>query len=183
MLINQISVKNFSKRLSTRLLALTALWVTFIVMTIGYTMALSWRIEDAARTQSIVGQMPGQIYRMVILVDERYPQVNFEAEMRAFDMSLGIFDIAAAQEFLSTTEAERAALSRFRAAWNESVKTHCASMKARSHCVTRGYILSFKGASGFRIPMACGIISNAVSPNSCSKSCLKSFVPGLRSRR
>ncbi len=122
MLINQISVKNFSKRLSTRLLALTALWVTFIVMTIGYTMALSWRIEDAARTQSIVGQMPGQIYRMVILVDERYPQVNFEAEMRAFDMSLGIFDIAAAQEFLSTTEAERAALSRFRAAWNESVK-------------------------------------------------------------
>ena len=120
--MTQTSVKNFSKRLSTRLLALTALWVTFIVMTIGYTMALSWRIEDAARTQTIVGQMPGQIYRMVILVDERYPQVNFEAEMRAFDMSLRIFDFPAAQDFLSINDKDRAGLSRFRLAWLETVK-------------------------------------------------------------
>ncbi len=132
--------KDFSKRLSTRLLALTAVWVTFIVLTIGYTMALSWRIEDAARTQSIVGQLPGQIYRMAILVDARYPQINFDAEMKAFDMSLNIFDMPAAREFLSTSEESEAALSEFKTRWQADVRPLLVEMRSH-HLFTQSPVI------------------------------------------
>ena len=129
--MKQGQVKDFSKRLSTRLLALTALWVTFIVLTIGYTMALSWRIEDAARTQSLVGQMPGQIYRMIILIDERYPQANFEAEMVAFENSLNLFDMPVARSFVTAPGGDERELEGFRRDWNSMIRPLLENMRAK----------------------------------------------------
>ena len=125
------ALKDFSKRLSTRLLALTALWVTFIVLTIGYTMALSWRIEDAARTQSTVGQLPGQIYRLVIMVDKRYPQVNFDAEMEVFEEALGIFEHPSARSFLTAPGHDPAELDSFKREWRSMVRPLLESMRSQ----------------------------------------------------
>ena len=41
--------------LSTRLLLLTLLWVSFIVVSVGYTMLLNWELEASAATVRTVG--------------------------------------------------------------------------------------------------------------------------------
>lgn len=75
-------------RLSSRLLMTTALWVTFMVAAIGYSMALSWEIESSARTQSLVASLNGKVYRSNLMVDRHFSQAQFEAQIAAVDTTL-----------------------------------------------------------------------------------------------
>ena len=43
--------------LSTRLLLLTLLWVSFIVVSVGYTMLLNWELEASAATVRTAGKV------------------------------------------------------------------------------------------------------------------------------
>lgn len=75
-------------KLSSRLLLTTALWVTFMVAAIGYTMALSWQIETSARAQGVVAGMSAQIYRANLLVDSRFSEEAFERQLLVMNNSL-----------------------------------------------------------------------------------------------
>ena len=52
----------FYDRLSTRLITLTALWVTFIICAIGYQMYLSQQVQTAGAYQYEVGSLPARVY-------------------------------------------------------------------------------------------------------------------------
>lgn len=86
-----MAIKRFSdlyKSLSARLLLTTALWVTFMVSAIGYTMGLSWEIERSARTQSVVASMPSALYRANVLADPHFPDTAFYNQLDGFTRSL-----------------------------------------------------------------------------------------------
>lgn len=76
------------KSLSARLLVTTAVWVTFMVSAIGYTMGLSWEIERAARTQSVVASMPSVLYRANVLADPHFPESAFLNQLEVFGNGL-----------------------------------------------------------------------------------------------
>ena len=44
--------------LSTRLLLLTLLWVSFIVVSVGYTMLLNWELEASAFSRMTTRRAP-----------------------------------------------------------------------------------------------------------------------------
>ena len=52
--------------LSTRLLLLTLLWVSFIVVSVGYTMLLNWELEASAATVRTVGELRHHAYRLLV---------------------------------------------------------------------------------------------------------------------
>ena len=80
----------FSQSLSTRLLCLTAIWVTFIVTSIGYTMMLSWKFECASEVVTQVTNMRAQIYRAHILVDPRFENKEFQDVIVRFKASMNM---------------------------------------------------------------------------------------------
>ncbi len=52
-----VRISAFFKSLSSRLLLLTLLWVSFIVSSIGYTMLLNWELEASAAAKSTVDEL------------------------------------------------------------------------------------------------------------------------------
>ncbi|MGN1209928.1 MAG: hypothetical protein ACI4SV_06465, partial [Duodenibacillus sp.] len=75
-------------RLSSRLLMTTALWVTFMLAAIGYSMALSWEIESSARTQSLVASLNGKVYRSSLMVDRHFSDAQFAEQIDVVDATL-----------------------------------------------------------------------------------------------
>lgn len=74
--------------LSTKLLALTAIWVTFIVSIIGYTMYLSTIAEESAAVVNLVSTMRAQIYRANRFTESPYTQDMFQQEIDYFDLGM-----------------------------------------------------------------------------------------------
>ena len=97
------NISGIYANLSTRLLLTTALWVTFMVSAIGYTMALSWEIETSARNQGIVAGMSAQIYRANLLVDGRFEETEFKDQLKVFDRSLETIKRRDTWDFLADT--------------------------------------------------------------------------------
>ena len=62
----------FYDRLSTRLITLTALWVTFIICAIGYQMYLSQQVQTAGAYQYEVGSLPARVYRLNLFADRAF---------------------------------------------------------------------------------------------------------------
>lgn len=99
MVIKKIS--DLYRSLSARLLVTTALWVTFMVSAIGYTMGLSWEIERSARTQSVVASMPSILYRANVLADPHYPETRFFIELNTFGDALSAIKQRDSWDFLT----------------------------------------------------------------------------------
>ena len=78
----------WARSLSTKLLALTALWVTFIVGIVGYTMYLSSVAEESAAVVNLVSTMKTQIYRANRFTEPAYSQELFQQEIDYFDLGM-----------------------------------------------------------------------------------------------
>ena len=70
--------------LSNRLLTLTALWVTFIGLLLGYTVALGWQMEASSMTVNRLENMKTLVYRMNAAMDESTAPSTFDSSTRQF---------------------------------------------------------------------------------------------------
>ena len=70
------------KRLSTRLLLLTAIWVSFISSMVGYTMWLNWELEASAASTQAIANIRYHVYRAEQFTQSKYPDVEFDNEIR-----------------------------------------------------------------------------------------------------
>lgn len=78
----------FYDRLSTRLITLTALWVTFIICAIGYQMYLSQQVQTAGAYQYEVGNLPARVYRLNLFADRAFGGEDFATQYRAIDEAM-----------------------------------------------------------------------------------------------
>lgn len=78
----------FYDRLSTRLITLTALWVTFIICAIGYQMYLSQQVQTAGAYQYEVGSLPARVYRLNLFEDRAFGGEDFATQYRAIDEAM-----------------------------------------------------------------------------------------------
>lgn len=78
----------FYDRLSTRLITLTALWVTFIICAIGYQMYLSQQVQTAGAYQYEVGSLPARVYRLKLFADRAFGGEDFATQYRAIDEAM-----------------------------------------------------------------------------------------------
>ena len=78
----------FYDRLSTRLITLTALWVTFIICAIGYQMYLSQQVQTAGAYQYEVGSLPARVYRLNLFADRASGGEDFATQYRAIDEAM-----------------------------------------------------------------------------------------------
>lgn len=78
----------FYDRLSTRLITLTALWVTFIICAIGYQMYLSQQVQTAGAYQYEVGSLPARVYRLNRFADRAFGGEDFATQYRAVDEAM-----------------------------------------------------------------------------------------------
>lgn len=78
----------FYDRLSTRLLVLTALWVTFIICAVGYQMYLGQKVQEAGIYQYEVGSMPARVYRLNLFAERVDSSAEFASLYRTIDESL-----------------------------------------------------------------------------------------------
>lgn len=78
----------FYDRLSTRLITLTALWVTFIICAIGYQMYLSQQVQTAGAYQYEVGSLPARVHRLNLFADRAFGGEDFATQYRAIDEAM-----------------------------------------------------------------------------------------------
>ena len=78
----------FYDRLSTRLITLTALWVTFIICAIGYQMYLSQQVQTAGAYQYEVGSLPARVYWLNLFADRAFGGEDFATQYRAIDEAM-----------------------------------------------------------------------------------------------
>ena len=78
----------FYDRLSTRLITLTALWVTFIICAIGYQMYLSQQVQTAGAYQYEEGSLPARVYRLNLFADRAFGGEDFATQYRAIDEAM-----------------------------------------------------------------------------------------------
>ena len=76
------------KSLSARLLLLTLLWVSFIVVSIGYTMSLNWQLEASAAASKTVGDLRYHTFRTALFAQHVYPEADFASEVAAISQNL-----------------------------------------------------------------------------------------------
>lgn len=74
--------------LSTRLLLLTLLWVSFIVVSVGYTMLLNWELEASAATVRTVGELRHHAYRCGFLAHDDASRADLRSEIDAFNIEM-----------------------------------------------------------------------------------------------
>ncbi len=86
--MNPLRIIRFYDRLSTRLLTLTALWVTFIICAIGYQMYLGQQIQSAGAYQYEVGRLPARVYRLNLFADRVFHGEQFASQYRAIDEAM-----------------------------------------------------------------------------------------------
>lgn len=83
--MNLRSLIRFYDRLSTRLLTLTACWVTFIICAVGYQMYLGAQVQAAGEYQYDVGRLPAHVYRLNLFADKSFNAADFAAQYRAIE--------------------------------------------------------------------------------------------------
>ena len=78
----------FYDRLSTRLIALTAIWVTFIICAVGYQIYLGHKVQEAGDYQYEVGSMPARVYRLNLFTERVFSGADFASQYRAIEESM-----------------------------------------------------------------------------------------------
>lgn len=86
------SIKRYFTSLSTRLLLLTLIWVSFISVSIGYTMMLNWQLEASAAATRTITDMHYRAYRAALYAQPEYADGMFEAEIASFNKELGLLN-------------------------------------------------------------------------------------------
>lgn len=128
------------KSLSARLLVTTALWVTFMVSAIGYTMGLSWEIERSARTQSAVASMPSALYRANVLADPHFSEAAFVNQLEVFGKALEAIKDRDALDFLAD---DLVGLEVFDREWEYVIKPLLINARLKSEPIEMGRIEQF----------------------------------------
>lgn len=78
----------WQRSLSTRLLILTIVWLLLALSAIGYTLALSWKLEGGAAAINDAGSLRMRTYRLAFLLDEGAPRERIEKEKQQFVQTL-----------------------------------------------------------------------------------------------
>lgn len=86
--VNLLRRIRFYDRLSTRLLVLTAMWVTFIICAVCYQMYLGQKVQEAGVYQYEVGSMPSRVYRLNLFAERTENGQEFASLYRAIDESM-----------------------------------------------------------------------------------------------
>ncbi len=128
------------KSLSARLLVTTALWVTFMVSAIGYTMGLSWEIERSARTQSVVASMPSALYRANVLADPHFSEAAFVNQLEVFGKALEAIKDRESWDFLAD---DLVGLEVFDREWEYVIKPLLIDARLKSEPIEMGRIEQF----------------------------------------
>lgn len=74
--------------LSARLKLLTALWVGSALLSVIFTLILSWRLEGASTAINDAGSLRMQTYRLTHLVHEKEPFYQIDRQIEAFEYTL-----------------------------------------------------------------------------------------------
>lgn len=77
-----------AKSLTTKLLVLTVIWLIFAILSIGYTLALSWKLEGGAAAINDAGSLRMKTYRMAYLVSIKAPSERVVHETENFESTL-----------------------------------------------------------------------------------------------
>lgn len=80
------------RSLSTRLLLLTLLWVSFIVTSIGYTMFLNWRLEASAAAKYAASELRFSALRLETAVLPGFEDEHFARELETVERLYGVLD-------------------------------------------------------------------------------------------
>ena len=76
-----MKIPKFFRSLSTRLLFLTLLWVSFIVSSIGWTMLLNWELEASAAAKFSIAELRMQVYRSAYFTQPIFPEKLLDDEL------------------------------------------------------------------------------------------------------
>ncbi|MBE5692109.1 MAG: HAMP domain-containing protein [Sutterella sp.] len=76
-----MKIPKFFRSLSTRLLFLTLLWVSFIVSSIGWTMLLNWELEASAAAKFSIAELRMQVYRSAYFTQPIFPEKLLDEEL------------------------------------------------------------------------------------------------------
>lgn len=76
------------KSLTSKLLVLTVIWLVFAILSIGYTLALSWKLEGGAAAINDAGSLRMKTYRMAYLVSIKAPNERVMKEATDFENTL-----------------------------------------------------------------------------------------------
>lgn len=74
--------------LSTKLLILTIAWLLLAMISIGYTLVLSWKLEGSAAAINDAGSLRMRSYRLALEVSTGTPWAMIEKETQAFSLIL-----------------------------------------------------------------------------------------------
>lgn len=94
------------KRLSTRLLLLTLLWVSFISTMVGYTMWLNWELEASAASTQLISDIRYHAFRAAQFTQKNYPYIAFTQEVSHINQKLRELDEGDPWRPLSVPKAE-----------------------------------------------------------------------------
>ena len=74
--------------LSTKLLVLSVLWLVVAMVSIGFTLLLSWKLEGGAATINDAGSLRMRTYRTVMLLSQNESPAVVEEQRRLFQTTL-----------------------------------------------------------------------------------------------
>ena len=135
--MNLLRLIRFYDRLSTRLLTLTALWVTFILVTLGYQMYLTQVVQKSGDYQYEVGSLSVRVYRLNLFTERTFKgddvkSSEFASMYRAVDETMNRIEQRARGSVLFVNrDRERAAVEDLVKEWR--TKMGPAFLLARRH--------------------------------------------------
>lgn len=84
---------NDLKSLSSRLKLLTALWLMAALLSIAFTLLLSWRLEGGAAAINDAGSLRKQTYYLQLLVQKNHDNEQIFQHIAQFDRTLQVLDL------------------------------------------------------------------------------------------
>ncbi|MDO5531641.1 HAMP domain-containing protein [Sutterella sp.] len=79
-------ISQYFKSLSTRLLLLTLLWVSFIVTSIAWTMLLNWELEATAAAKYAVAELRIHVHRAAYFTQPVFEEMRFQDQMSKVEL-------------------------------------------------------------------------------------------------
>lgn len=120
----KVNLPRYFKSLSARLLLLTLLWVSFIVVSIGYTMMLNWQLEASSAATKTIGDLRYHAFRAALFSQPQYSDRDYTSEVIRFNGALEMLENGDPWRPLSVpaTKEIQSALQSLSKRWTETLR-------------------------------------------------------------
>lgn len=110
-------------RLSTKLLLLSVLWLVGAMVSIGFTLFLSWKLEGGAAAINDAGSLRMRTYRATTLLSQQAPQHLINEQILSFENTLNRLEQGDPSRplFLPETPEVQALMEEIRGQWNKEI--------------------------------------------------------------